>query len=99
MLDALGYIGLPVADGAADQRSLRFSSTLFNRELVPVGARCYHIYICSQASIMQHADLPLFLFWATFTWGISMYLYSFSRFKALFFIFSLPGLRFRSPLR
>ena len=65
MLDALGYVGLLVVDGAADQRSLRFSSTLFIRALVPVGARFYHIYICSWASMVQHADSSLFLFRAT----------------------------------
>ena len=32
---------------------------------------------------MQHADLPLFLFRTTFTWGISMDLYSFISFQSL----------------
>ena len=44
---------------------------------------CYHIYIFSQASMMQHADLSLFVFRATFTWGISMDLYSFISLQSL----------------
>ena len=83
MLDALGYVGLLVADGAADQRSQRFSSTLFVRALVPAGARCYHIYIFSQVSMMQHADLSIFVFRATFTWGTSMDLYNFIPLQSL----------------
>ena len=69
MLDALGHIGLLIVDGVADQRSLRFSSTLFIRALVPIGARCYRIYICSQASMMQHADLSLFVYRGYFHMG------------------------------
>ena len=69
MLDALGYARLLVADGAEDERSLRFSSTLFIRELVPVGERWYHIYICSQDSMMQHADLSFVIFRASFYMG------------------------------
>ena len=34
-----------------------------------------------------------------FTWGISMDLYNFNHSRALFIRFSLPGLRFKSPLR
>ena len=59
MLDALGCARLLVFDGGADQISLRFSSTLFIRALVLARARCYHIYIFSQASMMQHVDLSL----------------------------------------
>ena len=87
----VGYIGFLVADDAADQRSLRFSSTLFIRALVLVVARCYHIYIFSQASMMQHADLSLFLFRTTFTWGISMDLYSFISLQSLVHYIFLAG--------
>ena len=34
---------------------LRFSGALFNRALVPAGARCYHIY-SSQATIFYFLD-------------------------------------------
>ena len=37
----------------------------------------------SQASMMQHVDLSLFVFHATFTWGTSMDLYSFIPLQSL----------------
>ena len=49
-------VGFCCGDGAADQRFLRFSSTLFIRALVPVGARCYHIYFCSWDTMMHHTN-------------------------------------------
>ena len=49
--------------------------------------------------MMQHADLSLILFRANFYMGIIMDPCSFSYSRALFIRSSLPGLRFRSPLR
>ena len=40
-----------------------------NQGLLVTLCTCYHIYICSQASMMEHTDLSLFLFRATFYMG------------------------------
>ena len=88
-----------VADGAADQIFLRLSSTLFIRALVPVGAKCYHIYIYNWASMMQHAYLSLFLFQATFTWGISMDLYNFISLQSLVLDIFLAGTEIQESIK
>ena len=62
MLDAVGYAGLLVANGVADQRSLRFSSTLFIKAIVLAGARCYHIYIFQPAFHDAVCRLVFFVF-------------------------------------